>query len=312
MIWEKEMARIRTFKPEFLRHEDLQLLEKTHTGKYPMFVFMGLWSVCDKQGVFQWKPNQLKLDIYPFLDFNMAETLEILQQSKFINKFKADDGQYYGHVVNFEKHQVINFLEKKNPAKYPKPQEDQIEVPEEDTDEEEYCIDTVPKQYENVLKRRERERERERELNLHTQETTDPLSTAVAVASENIISKPKNKLELTEEQKPLFNAAKACFESDPKSKAILYQDKATTAREMRHLKTLVIRCSNIAKGVTADFMRTVLEHFSILTKGKYKGKVSFTPQSLITPWVWALVIDSLPEKDNPEIRESIRGMFDDS
>jgi hypothetical protein len=118
------MARIRTYKPDFLRHEVLQELETKNPGKYPMFVFLGLWSVCDKQGVFPWKPKTLKLDIYPFLDFDMEETLLILLDAGFIRKFVAkEDQESYGHVVNFEKHQRITGDEGKNPSKYPPPQD---------------------------------------------------------------------------------------------------------------------------------------------------------------------------------------------
>ena len=115
------MARIRTFKPEFLRHEELQELENRNQGKYPMFVFMGLWSACDKQGVFPWKPRLLKLDIYPFLDYDPEETLGILLESGLIEKFGTDDGRTWGFVPNFEKHQRIVGDEAKHPPRYPAP-----------------------------------------------------------------------------------------------------------------------------------------------------------------------------------------------
>ncbi|MDR1319446.1 MAG: hypothetical protein LBJ90_07455, partial [Treponema sp.] len=63
--------------------------------------------------------------------------------------------------------------------------------------------------------------------------------------------KTSRKLELTAEQLQLFHAAKVCFESSDKAKALMYQDKGSTAMEMRNLKTLVIRCSNMAPGITA-------------------------------------------------------------
>jgi hypothetical protein len=150
-------------------------------------------------------------------------------------------------------------------------------------------------------------------------------STAIAVAPETsagIVSSPpdkalaiakppgRRKLELTPEQLSLFHAAKACFESSEKAKALIYQDKESTAREMRNLKTFVVRCSNMAPEITADFMRSVLEHFKAMTNGTLKGKAAFTPRSLITPWIWELVVDSLPENNiDQELRESIRGLF---
>ena len=75
------MARIRSVKPEFFRHEGLQDLEVAHPGKYPMLVFEGLWCHCDSKGRFEWRPRQLKLDILPFLPFDMTATLAILEES---------------------------------------------------------------------------------------------------------------------------------------------------------------------------------------------------------------------------------------
>jgi hypothetical protein len=124
------------------------------------------------------------------------------------------------------------------------------------------------------------------------------------------LPKKSRKLELTAEQLQLFYTAKTCFEASEKAKALLYQDESTTAMEMRNLKILVIRCLNMAPGITADFMRNILEHFRMMTNGRLKGKAAFTPRSLITPWIWELVIDSLPENDvTPELREDIRGLF---
>jgi hypothetical protein len=117
------MARIRTFKPEFFRHEKLQDLELENPGKYPMFVFEGLWSLCDKNGVFLFKPRQIKLDILPFLPFDMAETLKILENSNFIIRYSVDDNEY-GYIPTFLKHQRINGEEGKQQAKYPLPPKD--------------------------------------------------------------------------------------------------------------------------------------------------------------------------------------------
>jgi hypothetical protein len=149
------------------------------------------------------------------------------------------------------------------------------------------------------------------------QDPPEPQSFPAALAADQkaivLKSRPppqSKKLELTEEQKPLFHTARLYFESSEKAKALIYQDKNTTKREMEHLKTLIIRCSTMAPGITEDFLQNVLEHFKIMTNGKLKGKAAFTPRALITPWIWELVIDSLPENNvTPEIYEKIKGMF---
>ena len=114
------MARIRTVKPEFFRHEELQDLEAANVGKYPMMVFAGLWGHCDKNGVFAYKPRSLKLDILPFLPFDMTETLEILEAAGFVEVFEVE-GEKYGHIRSFPEHQRITGKEAEQSGRHPEP-----------------------------------------------------------------------------------------------------------------------------------------------------------------------------------------------
>ncbi|GHU09542.1 hypothetical protein FACS1894151_07500 [Spirochaetia bacterium] len=114
------MSRIRNVKPEFFRHEGLQDLERNNIGKYPMFVFEGLWTKCDRQGVFEWKPRSLKLDILPFLDFDMEETLGILEAAGYITKYLVNNKEY-GFIPTFKKHQVVSRAEQNNVNVFPLP-----------------------------------------------------------------------------------------------------------------------------------------------------------------------------------------------
>lgn len=113
------MARIRSVKPDFYRDEDLQDLERANPGKHTMLVFSGLWGHCDKNGNFEWNPRMLKLDILPFLDFDMAETLDALMADGFVTTYKVD-GDTYGHIPTFKDHQRINGKEASEPGKYPR------------------------------------------------------------------------------------------------------------------------------------------------------------------------------------------------
>lgn len=117
------MARIRTIKPEFFRHEALQDLEAENPGQHVMLVFAGLWGHCDKMGRFEWRARMLKLDILPFLDFNMAKTLELLERANFIRKYIGEDGREYGEVMSFMKHQRISGKESQDEGKFPDPVE---------------------------------------------------------------------------------------------------------------------------------------------------------------------------------------------
>jgi hypothetical protein len=112
------MARIRSIKPGFFRHEQLQDLESAHPKLRPMLVFAGLWGHCDKHGVFPWKPRQLKLDILPFLSFEMSESLDLLADRGLIVAFMDGDKQY-GFIPTFTEHQRINGSEAKDESPYP-------------------------------------------------------------------------------------------------------------------------------------------------------------------------------------------------
>lgn len=114
------MARIRSIKPDFFRHDALQDAEIANPGKYPMMVFAGLWGHCDSKGRFEWRPRQLKLDILPFLPFDMAETLEILAKSGMVNRYEVD-GKSYGEIPTFEKHQRLSGKEVTEGEKHPEP-----------------------------------------------------------------------------------------------------------------------------------------------------------------------------------------------
>lgn len=114
------MARIRTVKPEFFRHEGLQDLEIAHPGQYPMMVFEGLWGHCDKAGRFEWKPRTLKLDILPFLPFDMADTLEILAAAGFVRRYTVG-GKEYGQIDTFTEHQRLGGKEAQEPSRFPAP-----------------------------------------------------------------------------------------------------------------------------------------------------------------------------------------------
>ena len=120
------MARIRTIKPDFFRHEKLQDLEAENPGKHCMLVFAGLWGHCDKFGRFEWRPRQLKLDILPFLDFTMAETLHKLAQSDLILRYTVE-GKEYGEIKSFAKHQRISGKELQEQGRYPAPPKSIVE-----------------------------------------------------------------------------------------------------------------------------------------------------------------------------------------
>ena len=111
------MARIRTVKPEFYRHEELFSLEKEH--KLPIrLAFSGLWCISDREGRFKWKPNQIKLDILPYDVLDMEEVLNILADNGFVEKYEIM-GKKYAYIPSWNNHQIPNRSEP--PSEIPSP-----------------------------------------------------------------------------------------------------------------------------------------------------------------------------------------------
>lgn len=100
------MARIRTIKPEFFRHE--QLFEAEKASKLPLRIaFAGLFTAADRQGRFKWQPRVLKLDVLPFDEVDFGKVMDVLAERGFIVKYELD-GEFFGHIPSWYKHQHIN------------------------------------------------------------------------------------------------------------------------------------------------------------------------------------------------------------
>lgn len=117
------MSRIRSIKPSFFRHEKLQEL-----GPLSMLIFSGLWTQCDKAGRFPWKPRTLKLDILPFMDFDMEKELTKLADHFFVIKYESDK-EFFGVIPTFADHQRVSGKEALEPVKYPDPPEAKTKRP---------------------------------------------------------------------------------------------------------------------------------------------------------------------------------------
>lgn len=100
------MARIRTVKPELFKHEDLYDLEKK-TGLPIRLAFIGMFACSDREGRFKWRPRALKLDIVPYDDIDFELVLEKMAEAGFVEKYEHE-GECYGWIPTFLKHQAIN------------------------------------------------------------------------------------------------------------------------------------------------------------------------------------------------------------
>jgi hypothetical protein len=113
------VARIRTIKPDFFRHEGLFEAER-ESGLPLRVAFAGLWTAADKEGRFRWSPRQLKLDCLPFDDVDFSRVLDALATRGFIVRY-ACDGKEYGCIPSWKQHQIINNRESE--SSLPEPNE---------------------------------------------------------------------------------------------------------------------------------------------------------------------------------------------
>jgi len=113
------MGRIRTVKPELLTHEDLFMLEK-ETGLPIRLAFVGLFTVCDREGRFKWQPNRIKLAVLPYDELDFSRVLHALETRGFIRMYSVND-EIFGHIPTWAKHQVINNRE--SASEIPEPNE---------------------------------------------------------------------------------------------------------------------------------------------------------------------------------------------
>lgn len=103
-------TRIRTVKPEIFADEELWFLEKS-TG-LPLFrYFIGLWCHADREGRFEWRPLRLGRAILPYGDDrDFGAVLDVLEHHRYVVRYVVN-GQQYGYVRTFKRHQAINHKE---------------------------------------------------------------------------------------------------------------------------------------------------------------------------------------------------------
>lgn len=134
------MGRIRSIKPDFFIHEDLFDAEKA--SKLPLrLAFSGLWTQCDREGRFHWRPRMLKTDILPYDDLDFEKVLNALAEHGFVQKYVVD-GNAFGFIPSWSKHQYVNQREAESA------------IP---------CPDPCTHVHARVEREREQEREQERE-----------------------------------------------------------------------------------------------------------------------------------------------------
>lgn len=93
------MPRIRSVHPGLFTDEAFAGL----SDAAQIFV-IGLWTECDDQGVFEWKPITLRMRLRPTKDGSVEPLLAELEAANLIRSFEHD-ARKYGAVRNFRKFQ---------------------------------------------------------------------------------------------------------------------------------------------------------------------------------------------------------------
>lgn len=93
------MARIRSIHPGIFTDEIFVTLSMP-----ARVLLIGIWTECDDEGAFEWKPISLKMRIMPVDNVDIPALLEELEACNIVKKYTVD-GRHYGAVRNFCRYQ---------------------------------------------------------------------------------------------------------------------------------------------------------------------------------------------------------------
>ena len=109
------MARSRNIKPGFFVNADLVELPPL-----VRLLFIGLWTIADREGRLEDRPAQIKMQILPGDDIDTGQALCKLDASRFIHRYSVD-GKNYIEILKFKKHQNPHIKEPKSIIPPPQP-----------------------------------------------------------------------------------------------------------------------------------------------------------------------------------------------
>lgn len=93
------MARIRSVHPSLFTDEAFVTL-----CPHARLLAIGVWTECDDQGAFEWKPVTLKMRLFPVDNVDIAALLGELERHNVVKRYSVD-GREYGAVRNFRRFQ---------------------------------------------------------------------------------------------------------------------------------------------------------------------------------------------------------------
>ena len=93
------MARARNIKPGFFMNDELAQINPL--GR---LLFIGLWTIADREGRLEDRPVRIKAETLPYDDCDVNQLLDDLAKHGFIIRYKVS-GTRYIQITNFTKHQ---------------------------------------------------------------------------------------------------------------------------------------------------------------------------------------------------------------
>lgn len=100
------MARARNIKPAFFTNDELvELPFETR------LLFIGLWTVADREGRLVDRPKKIKMEVFPSDNVDCEKSLDLLESSGFISRYVFGSHKVI-EVLNFVKHQSPHSTEK--------------------------------------------------------------------------------------------------------------------------------------------------------------------------------------------------------
>lgn len=102
------MARSRNIKPGFFINDELAEIDPL--GR---LLFIGLWTIADREGRLEYRPARIKVETLPYDDCDIEKLLEDLETRSFILTY-FHEGSRYIQITNFCKHQNPHRNEKES------------------------------------------------------------------------------------------------------------------------------------------------------------------------------------------------------
>lgn len=93
------MARARNIKPGFFRNADLVELPVE-----ARLLFIGLWTIADREGRLKDRPKQIKMEIFPADNYDCNDLIQQIADAGMLVRYEHSGARYL-QITNFTKHQ---------------------------------------------------------------------------------------------------------------------------------------------------------------------------------------------------------------